>query len=216
MDLLLIAAQLELVQQYRSAVEGAGMSLSILDVSGFALANTFEANYGRSHENIGLINIGSGVTNFVVLSQGEVIFCRDLAIGGFHYSNEISKDLNITLPEAESLKLSAVNRGAVPDEVHSIISASNDMVTDEIRNSFDFFVGSNNGIGLNRCFVTGGSSAMPGLVEQISKATKVSVEKMNPFQRLKAASRFSNAYLGQIAPFCSVAIGLGMRQLGDA
>lgn len=216
MDLLLIAAQHELVGQYRAAVHGAKLELGILDVSGFALANAFEMNYGKSHETIGLINIGSGVTNFVVLQQGEVIFSRDVAIGGFNYTNEISKELSITLPEAESLKLSAVNRGAVPDEVHSIISATNDLVTDEIRNSFEFFVGSNNGAAFNRCFVTGGSSSVPGLMEQISKATNVSIERMNPFNRVKASKNFTSAYLKQIAPFAAVAMGLGMRELRDS
>lgn len=216
MDILLIAAQLELVGQYRTAVQNSGLELAVLDVSGFALANAFEANYGRSRDTIGLINIGSGVTNFVVVSQGEVIFSRDVAIGGFNYTNEISKELGVTLPEAESLKLSAVNKGAVPDEVHSIMSATNDVITDEIRNSFEFFVGSNNGIGFNRCFVTGGSSSVPGLIEQVSKATQVSIERFNPFQKVKASKNFTDAYLRQIAPFAAVSMGLGMRKAGDS
>lgn len=216
MDILLVAAQHEIVNQYRSAVVGAGLELSILDVSGFALANVFEMNYGRFEDYIGLINVGSGVTNFVVLHQGEVVFSRDVGTGGFTYSNEISKELGITLNEAESLKLSAVNRGAVPDEVHNIIAATNDIVTDEIRNSFEFFVGSNNGTGFNRCFITGGASSIPGLSEQVSKATNVSIERLNPFQKISAAKHFSNDYLKQIAPFASIAMGLGLRQVGDS
>ncbi len=216
MDLLLIAAQHELVSQYRTSVEGAGLQLKTLDVSGFSLANVFEANYGKSNEVIGLINIGSGVTNFVVVSNGEVIFSRDVSIGGFSYTNEISKEMGITLPEAESLKLSAVSKGAAPDEVHQILSSTNDLVTDEIRNSFDFFVGSNNSATFNRCFVTGGASQTPGLIEQVSKATQVTVEKMNPFLRIRASKNFSNAYLKQISPFASVALGLGLRKAGDA
>ncbi len=216
MDILLIAAQHEIVNQYRSVVSGSGLQLSVLDVSGFAVANLFEANYGRSEETIGLINIGSGVTNFVVLMQGEVIFSRDVAIGGFNFTNEISKEMGVTLPEAESLKLSASNREAVPDEVHSILSSTNDMITDEIRNSFEFFVGSNNGAAFNRCFVTGGSSSVPGLLEKVGMATGVQIEKLNPFLRVKAARNFSDAYLRQIAPFASVAMGLAMRKVGDS
>lgn len=216
MDLLLIAAQHEIVGQYQNAVTNSGLDLKILDVSGFALANAFEANYGKSSETIGLINIGSGVTNFVVVSHGEVIFSRDVAIGGFNYTNEISKEMNVTLPEAESLKLSAVGMGAVPDQVHSVIASTNELVTDEIRNSFEFFVGSNNGTGFSRCFVTGGSSSIPGLMEQISQATQVSTERLNPFLRIKASRNFTDSYLKQIAPFACVAMGLGMRQVGDS
>jgi type IV pilus assembly protein PilM len=215
MDILLIAAQHEIVNQYRSVVSGAGLQLGVLDVSGFAIANLFEVNYGRSNETIGLINIGSGVTNFVVMMQGEVIFSRDVAIGGFNFTNEISKEMGVTLPEAESLKLSASNKEAVPDEVHSILSSTNDLITDEIRNSFEFFVGSNNGAAFNRCFVTGGSSSVPGLLEKVSQATGVQIEKMNPFLKVKAGKNFSDAYLRQIAPFAAVAMGLALRKAGD-
>ncbi len=216
MDILLIAAQHEIVNQYRTVVTGAGLNLNVLDVSGFAVANVFEMNYGRSEETIGLINIGSGVTNFVVMMNGEVIFSRDVAIGGFNFTNEISKELGVTLPEAESLKLSASNKEAVPDEVHSILSSTNDLITDEIRNSFEFFVGSNNGASFNRCFVTGGSSSVPGLLEKMSQATNVQIEKMNPFNRIRASKNFSDAYLRQIAPFAAVAMGLAMRRVGDS
>ena len=216
MDILLIAAQNELVGQYVAITIVAGLKVDVLDVSGFALANIFETNYGKmTGEVIGLLNIGAGVTNFVVLANGEVVFSRDVPVGGFNYTNEIHKEMGVTLPEAESLKLSAVARGAVPDEVHSIISATNDMVTEEIRNSFEFFSGSNNGMGLNRCFLTSGCSVIPGLPEQIMKASQVPLEMMNPFQRVKVSKGLSPQYLQQITPFASVAMGLGLRKAGD-
>lgn len=140
MDLLLIAAQSELVTQYASAISGSGLQIGLLDVSGFALANTFEVNYGKSFgETIGLLDIGAGVTNFVVISSGEVIFSRDVPVGGFNYTNEIHKEMAITLQEAESMKLSAVAKGAVPDEVHSILSATNDVVTRKSAIVSNFF-----------------------------------------------------------------------------
>ncbi len=216
MDVLLIAAQHEIVNQYRNLASSAGVELAILDVSGFAVANVFELNYGRLADTIGILNVGSGVTNFVVISQGETIFSRDVAIGGFNYTNEISKELGITLPEAESLKLSAGQAGSVPEEVSKIISTTNELVTDEIRNSIEFFVGGNNGAGFSRCFVTGGSSAVPGLQQSISQAANIQVEVLNPFLKIKAGKQFNASYLSQIAPFCSVAMGLGMRKVGDS
>lgn len=217
MDILLIAAQNELVGQYTLAITGSGLQMGVIDVSGFALANIFEVNYGKNiGESIGLLNIGAGVTNFVVLVNGEVIFSRDVPVGGFGYTNEIHKEMGVTLQEAESLKLSAVAKGPVPDEVHSILSATNDSITDEIRNSFEFFAGSNNGMLLSRCYLTGGSSRIPGLSEQLAKATGVDLEIMNPFRHVKAGKQFSESYLQQIAPFASVAMGLGLRKMGDS
>lgn len=216
MDVLLIAAQHEIINQYRSVANGAGLELAILDVSGFALANVFELNYGKLDDTLGILNIGSGVTNLVVIQQGEVIFARDIAVGGFNYTNDISKELGITLPEAESLKLGASQQGSVPEEVQNIITNTNELVTDEIRNSIEFFVGGNNGAGFSRCFVSGGSSALPGLLEKISQTTGIQIEKMNPFLKIKAGKNFSANYLNQISSYAPVAMGLGIRKVGDS
>jgi type IV pilus assembly protein PilM len=217
-DLLLIAAQNELVFQYTSVIESSGLKCSVLDVAGFALANCFEANYGRfSRDVVGILNFGSSITNFVVIHNGDIVFCRDIPVGGQNYTNEIHKSLGISTPEAEALKLSAVSRREVPNEVHSIISSTNEMVTEEVRNSLDFLSATTNGLTLTRCFYTGGSSVTTGLVENVSKVTGIPFEPFNPFAKIKAnPKKFSQDYLNQISQFAAIATGLGIRLSGDA
>lgn len=217
-DLLLIAAQNELVFQYTAVVESTGLQCSVLDVSGFALANSFEINYGKfSRDVIGILNFGASITNFVVIHNGDVVFCRDIPVGGQNYTNEIHKSLGISAQEAEALKLSAVSRrGEVPAEVHSIISSTNDLVTEEVRNSLDFLSATTNGLSLTRCFYTGGSSPTTGLIENVSRATGIAFEPFNPFAKVKGNSKkFSRDYLNQISHFAAIATGLGMRKSGD-
>jgi type IV pilus assembly protein PilM len=217
-DLLLIAAQNELVFQYTSVVEASGLSCSVLDVSGFALANCFEANYGVfPHDVIGILNFGSSITNFVVVHNGDVVFCRDIPVGGQSYTNEIHKSLGVSLLEAEALKLSAVSRREVPAEIHNIIASTNELVTEEVRNSLDFLSATTNGLALNRCFFTGGSSTMTGLTETLSKSTGIPFEVLNPFSKIKAhPKKFSSDYLRQISHFAAIATGLGIRKVGDS
>lgn len=218
MDILLIAAQNELVTQYTQVIEVSGLTCGVLDVSGFALANAFELNYGKiPGEVIGILNFGASITNFVVVQNGEVIFCRDIPVGGANYTNEIHKAMGVTVGEAEALKLSAVSRREVPDEVHSIISATNEAVTEEIRSSLDFLSATTNGLVLNRCFYTGGSSATSGLIETVSRVTGILMEPFNPFLRVKAnPKKFSPEYLDQISSFAGVVTGLALREKGDA
>jgi type IV pilus assembly protein PilM len=217
-DLLLIAAQNELVFQYTSVIEAAGMSCSLLDVSGFALANCFEANYGKfARDVIGILNFGASITNFVVIQNGDVVFCRDIPVGGLNYTNDIHKSMSISVQEAEALKLSAVSRREVPNEVHSIINSTNETITEEVRNSLDFLSATTNGLTLTRCFFTGGSSVTTGLVETVSRVTGIPFEPFNPFARIKAnPKKFSQDYLNQISHFAAIAIGLGNRKAGDA
>lgn len=216
-DVLLIAAQNELVAQYAQSVEIAGLECKVLDVSGFALANCFEMNYGRTAENVGLLNFGASVTNFVVLSGGDVVFCRDIPVGGANYTNEISKGMGVSVQEAEMLKLSAVARQEVPDDVVSLISATNETVAEEVRNSLDFLSATTNGLALNRCLVTGGASVTTGLMDAVSRVTGLALEPFNPFQRVRInAKRFTNEELERVSSFAAVALGLGLRQVGDS
>lgn len=217
MDVLLVAAQNDLVSTYMQSLEIGGLDCKILDVNGFALANCFEMNYGRlPGQTVGLLNFGASVTNFVVISNGDVVFCRDIPVGGSNYTNEIAKGMSVSHPEAEMLKLSAVARQEVPDEVISLIAATNETVAEEVRNSLDFLNATTNGLALNRCLVTGGASATTGLMEAIVRVTGLPLEPFNPFMRVKLNVRgVDPAELDRLAPFASVAIGLGLRQVGD-
>lgn len=218
MDILLIAAQNELVSEYFQVVQMAGLKMGILDVSAFALANIFEFNYGRTAagQAVGLLNLGSAITNFVVVANGEVVFSRDMPIGGQNYTTDIHKEMGVSLQEAESLKLSAAAGGGVPDDVHSVLSSTSEMVTEEIRNSFDFFAGSSGGLNISRVYYTGGAAATPGLIRKLSQATKMNHEILNPFVRISSGNKkISTMYIDQITPFCAVSLGLGLRKIGD-
>lgn len=217
MDILLVGAQNALVQQYQMAIAGAGFQMSVLDVSGFALANTFAMNYGRAAgQSIALINIGASVTNLIVVSDGDVVFSRDVPMGGLNYTNEVHKEMGISLTEAESLKLSACHKQEVPEQVQSVISTVNEAIAEEIRNSFDFYAASNSGSAITQCFFTGGASGTPHLAEKIGAAIAVPMNPMNPFARVKPSRGITPQYLVQAAPFAAVVVGLGLRQAGDS
>ena len=215
-DVLLVAAQNSMIKTYREIVGKAGLSLSVLDVNGFALGNLFQMNYGRMPgQTIAVLNVGAVVTNLAIIHDGETIFCRDIPVGGFQYSNDIHRDLGVTIPEAEALKLSAVMGQEVPQQVHSIMSTVNDTLVDEFRNSFDFFSASNGGMAIGKVYFTGGSAHVSGLMAKAAQITGLPFEVMNPFLRVKPARGMSAPYLQQIAPFCSVAMGLAMRKTND-
>lgn len=214
MDLLLVGAQNDFISLYDRVAVGAGVKCSVLDVNGFALANIFEFNYGRVPETVGLFNFGASTTNFVVISNGDVLFCRDIPVGGFNFTNEIHKNLGVTIPEAESLKLASAGPD-VAEEVRNTMSVALEQVVEEIRNSLEFFHATSNGVMISRCLYTGGSAATLGLIDAISKVTSLNFEPLNPFLRIKSSKKMSPEYLSRVAPFISIALGLSLRKAGE-
>lgn len=215
-DLLVVAAQNEFILNYLEAVTRSGLKCAILDVSSLALANTFELNYGKTTEPVALFNFGSNITNFLVLLQGEVIFSRDIPVGGFHFTNEISKNMGLTFEEAEALKISQGIKQEVPEDTRTFMNIAMDHVTEEIRNSIDFYTATANGLTINRAYYTGGASQTIGLIEHLVETIKLPFEAFNPYQQIKAGhKKFNSHYLQQIAPFIAVSSGLALRQLGE-
>lgn len=216
-DLLVVAAQNEFILSYLESVGRAGLKCQILDVSSLALANMFELNYGKTSEPVAIFNFGSNITNFLVLLQGEVIFSRDIPVGGFHFTNEISKNMGVTYEEAESLKLSQSNKQEVPEETRTFMNIALEYVTEEIRNSIDFYTASANDLLISRAYYTGGACQTIGLIDHLVETIKLPFEVFNPYINVKSGNKkFASNYLQQIAPFVSIAIGLGLRKTGDS
>lgn len=215
MDLLIVAAQNEFILNYLQSVQQAGLKPAILDVNSLALANVFEINYGKTSEPIAVFNFGSTLTNFLVLYQGEVIFSRDIPVGGFHFTNEICKNMGVTFDEAESLKITQSQQEA-PEETRTFMNIALDYVTEEIRNSIDFYAATSNGLSIARAYHTGGASLTAGLIDHLSDSLKLSFEPLNPFINIHPRnSSLSGTYMQQVAPFVSVVFGLALRKMGE-
>jgi type IV pilus assembly protein PilM len=214
LEVLLVAAKQENLFRVLETFESAKLKSSIVDISTFALANCFEVNYGRPPGFSVVMNIGAGVINFVVIEDGEIVHARDLAIGGQTFTTEISKNMGLSIPEAEALKISASRRQEVPKEVLDMVSSVNDQLVDEIKTAFEFLVTS---IGLTasstKIYITGGSSPLPDLSEKIGRMIGVKPEVLDPFLAVKYDQKvFRSDYIDKIRPLCSVVIGLGLRQ----
>lgn len=217
LDVLVVAAQNEYILNYISSINQAGLKCGILDVNSLALANIFELNYGKTSEPVALFNFGSNITNFLVLFQGEVIFSRDIPVGGFHFTNEISKNMGITFDEAETLKISqSAEQKEVPEETRTFMNIALDYVTEEIRNSIDFYTATAQGHLITKAYYTGGASLTVGLIQHLVDVLKLPFETFNPAQNIRSGSKkITPLYLQQITPFRSIACGLGIRLVGD-
>lgn len=217
MEVMLVAARQEIAFLYRDIVQSAGLNCAVIDVSGLALANCFLNNWQMQQgQTVALLNLGAAVTNFVVLEKGEVIFCRDIPVGGLTYTTEIHKAMGISIEEAEAMKISACTGQAAPDEVMKVIQASHEMIGEEVQSSLDFFVNTTPSLPVQQCFVTGGASRTTGLINFLGEHTKLNFEILDPFRNVKIGGKtLSQNYISEVRDFAAVAVGLGMRAVGE-
>lgn len=217
MDILLVAAKKPLVFRLMDIISGCDLTCDVVDLSTFALANCYTFNYGVSNEIVAILDIGAQITNFAIIQDGQVLFCRDVPVGGFTFTADISREMGVSLEEAEGLKLAAFSNQQVPSEVSNIIKNTTESVAEEIQNSFNFFSATGATGAISKFMTTGGASGMAGFSDYLSQVTGAPHEIFNPFARVKYSTRkFSREYIDQIRPYCAIGIGLALRQKGDS
>jgi len=220
MDVLLVAAKKDLIDDYVNVVREAGLHPAVLDVEAFAVENAFEANCEIApDEVVAIADIGAQVVNINIISNGIPAFTRDISTGGSVYTEEIQKALSVSWEEAERIKIggSAAEQSeeVVPQEVEQAMQSVTETVTGEVSRSLDFFAATAAESRISRVVLTGGGSRVSGLDAAFHAKTNIPVEHMNPLARVIPSSRFDQEFLQEVGPSLGVSVGLALRRTDD-
>ncbi len=220
MDVLLVAAKKDLIDDYVNVITEAGFTPSVIDVAAFAMTNAFEANYAVGpDEVVALVNIGSQVVNINILSGGVPAFTRDIATGGDVYTEEIQKTLSVSWEEAERMKIGGSDpdeaQEVVPQEVEQAMRNVTDTVLGEISRSLDFFSATSAESRISRVVLCGGGALVSGLDTAFQGKTNLPVERLNPVARVTPSTRLDTEALEAMGPSLGVGVGLALRRMDD-
>jgi type IV pilus assembly protein PilM len=218
MDVLLVAAKKDLIDDYVQVIQEAGLTPRVIDVASFAVENAFEANYDLGpEETVALVNIGAQVVNINVIQNGIPAFTRDITTGGNQYTEEVQKALSISFEEAERIKLggpaSDQSQEVVPQEVEQAIRSVTDTVIGEIARSLDFFTATSAATRIQKVLLSGGGARISGFDGAFRERTGLEVELMNPLSRMLPSKGFDADFLEETAPSLGVGVGLALRRL---
>jgi type IV pilus assembly protein PilM len=217
MNVLLVAAKKEMVNDYVNLAEMAGLDPKIIDVDAFALQNVFQMNYEPApNENIALIDIGASKTSLNILKGETSVFMRDVSLGCGQINQKIASLVNCSAEEAEAIKFGEGGDRISAEDLSEIISS---VVTDwctEIRRALDFFYSTYPDDQIKRIILSGGGGNIHELRQLLAVETSAEVSTINPFQRFFLdGAKFDTEYLEKIAPQASICMGLATRKVDD-
>lgn len=216
MDVLLVAAKRDMINDYTNVVREAGLAASIVDVDAFAVQNAFEANYDMAvGQTVALINVGASVVNINVLASGISAFTRDIAQGGNQYTDEIQKQLNVSYDEAEALKIGGGGNdvdSVVPQEVERVMQQVSETIANDVQRSLDFYGATSADATIHKIYLSGGCAKVPALARAVETKTGVPVEEIDPFRQIDISARgLDPGFLRAQAPLATVSVGLALR-----
>lgn len=233
MEVLLVAAHREMIGNAVAAVEGAGLKLSSIDVSSFAIVRALMGESAEilpetEGEATAIIHISSGITNIAVVERGIPRFNRISSLAGGTFTQAIANVLNITFDEAESLKIQVglpdIDTGAtepvpgVDPEVIQVVNQSLEREVNkfiaEVRRSLDYYLTQTSQVrSIKRILLSGSGAQLHNFAVYLEKGLQAQhVALGDPLDRIQVASSVRQL-VEEDRMGCVTAVGLALGGL---
>ena len=234
MEVLLVAAQRDMIDSAVAAVQGAGLRMAQIDLTSFAivravlgLGDTFlPGEDDEAGEATAVIHISSGLTNIAVVERGVPRFTRVSSIAGNQFTQAIANVLNLTFDEAEELKI----RAGLPDieagqvqvapgdtEAESIQVAQDALEREinkfiaEVRRSLDYYLTQATQIRtIKNVYLTGSGAQLAHIGQYVEKGLQAQVSIADPLQHVQVDSGIQEIVMADrlgAAPVIGLAMG---------
>lgn len=215
-DSIVVAAKIEIIENFTNILTEAKISAKFVDLNVLALSNVFEEVYQADLEEYSqgtlILDFGAQSTKVIIYKRGGPIFTKEIPVGGSLITEEIQRQMGVSYEEAEDLKMTTDENGNLPQEILNIMNIQMDQQIAEVRKNVNFYVTQGSAEKVNYCFVTGGNSLLPGLMDKLSSVIGIEVKRLDPFESIKVDDRKAVKGLEQLSATSAVAIGLAMRK----
>ena len=216
MEVMLVAAKKDIIDDYVGLLSVAGLNPGVLDVDAFALQNAFEIGSDEPEGCYALVNVGAEELGINAIKNDVSLFTRDSSYGGAQITEAIMSEFNVSFEEAEKMKLGGVEIDKEKEGLEGIFTSVVSEWVQEIKRALDFVSSTYPDETIEKIVVSGGACRIPGFQKYLNLETDIPVTQFNPFANLAIdEKRFDPNYLNYMAPQAAVAVGLALRSIGD-
>jgi len=216
---LLAAAYKEPIDHYVEACRAAGLELSSIDVEAFALLRAVAPRNGDAEDASTVASVVVSIghdRSTLAISDGTVCdFMRVLDWGGSKLEAAIARELGLTMAEAADLKLELDLGGNAPDGddprapfARAAVERELQTLARELVASLHFYQGQSGSLAISEVIVTGGTTRIPGLAEELERLTRVPVRIADPLAGVQVSNGLAER--DDLASLAA-AIGLGVE-----
>jgi type IV pilus assembly protein PilM len=217
MDVVLVAAKKDIINDYVSVIMESGLNPVIIDIDSFALENMLAMNYDiEKEEAIAIANVGASITNMNIIKNNISAFTRDIFKGGNQVTEEIQRQLHVDHEEAEKIKVGTKVDLTSQPIIQNVLKTASESLAIEIGNSLDFFQSTTTYEKISKIYLSGGGSKIKDFDIILQQQIGIPVEVVNPFKKIDYSGKnFDMEYLREIGPIMAVGVGLASRKVGD-
>ncbi|MFH1360308.1 MAG: type IV pilus assembly protein PilM [Candidatus Omnitrophota bacterium] len=208
MKVLLVAAKKQDIEERIKILKDIGLDPEVLTIDSIVLKNAFQLNYPEKEEKtIGLINIGSRITNINIIKEFSSYFMRDVQIGGDNITHLLKEKLEVNLDEAEQLKYTLDSQDK---EKFKIVEPVLGNLLNEIYLSFDYYE-SEFGMVVDEIFLSGGTSHLVWLADFLKENLNREIAIFKPTDKILYAPTIEKNKIETLSSSLVVPIGLALE-----
>ena len=231
MEVLLVAAQRDMIATAVSALEGAGLRPYQVDVTAFALVRALLGNdpiffadaFESSSVALGIVHVTSSLTNIVVVERGIPRFTRVSSLAGNQLTQAVANVLNLTFAEAEKVKneaglpaLDELVMAPTSAEAERLQTARDALEREsmkfvaEVRRSLDYYLTQTTQVrSVKRVYLTGTGANLQNFSDYLAKGLQTEVVIGDPLAHVSAFGAVDGALRADVMG-CAPAIGLAL------
>jgi len=238
LEVLLVAAQRDMIGNHLAAIERAGLKTNIIDASAFAIVRSLidpegvlpAETEGDVPEATGIIHVSAGLTIIVVVERGRPRFTRVSSLAGNDFTQSIADALNLTFDEAEDLKQAAglpplggeerlpvgfpVEKQEMGDAAQEILERQVSKFIAEIRRSLDYYLTQATQVrAIRKLVLSGGGANLANLDSYLEKGLQAGVVLGKPLRNIKVAPAVSADEIAAEEASLPLCLGLALRGL---
>ncbi len=218
-DVIVGAVKTDVVEKYMNYLKEAGLHVKVVDLSVFSIVNVYEALLADRLEDIMdeggsiIIDFGAQYTTVIVYKNRGPVLTKEINLGGVLITEEIQRTLGVSYEEAEDLKISGDENGNLPEEILTLMDEHVRKIMEELKKILNFFISVGSSEQVGSCFITGGSSKIPGLKESLAELVDLEVEELDPLEILDIKSNLTEEEMYNLQTSGVGAVGLAMRKV---
>ncbi len=215
MEVLLVAAKLQVMQGYIDLLYEAGLRPVVIDVDAFAVTNAYllSAPVEDAAKVVSIINIGEHLTNLTILKNGTYHSTRDIATACDFFSKTLMKNLKCDEEAAADILRGKDTENQNEGLINRSIEFSAEELSVGIDLAFSYFQSSENNLKVEKMVLCGGGACIPNLAGILAKRHNVEVEVSNPLQNIDYDhKKFNGPIPENISTILAVATGMALRR----
>ncbi len=209
MKVLLAACKRDVVVSMIHQIQKSRGQIDAINLDSLATLNWYLRIQAKDVQtSSALLDIGTNVSNLSLIENNKIIFLRDISFGGADLTQALTKNLQISPEEAETIK-AGLQAGSAPNE--PLLRAVIEKIIHEVKITIHYVEGQmGKSLNLKQLHLAGGMARNPLLQESTRNLLSLEPVIWDALKGIKLSSRLNAELVNYLHPVLPVSVGLAL------